>query len=389
MVRPKASKISRDVASAFALSVTTSSHHHEDLVARTGRFSIFTLFSRLAPKVCRFNEDSNACRNGISNIELNKLLEQGGFNRARVRLRGLMSAAGTSLFKQRRWLNPNSEDDRQILSKAFVSLKGNFPSYIECDETTFLKELAETYDGWERFRVREGRSDKTAPEDQHYDRPQPACIRTSSRINQKRRESSNAKWSDIACASPPAAGAEFTGVELDGGEAAVRDLPMVWWPPVTPLPIGEPSTAACSNAGDLIDRALFAAETTAAAADGAARQWSGDTGCHWPSLQRDWFPAVEASTTPSRSILPSTFPSMDTGFVAPPLRRGSCSGGVWPVLLRSGPCAAPPLSVDDDEAALSREGTRVALWTPELLAAAAVGAVAGDNVWDWLMPTER
>jgi hypothetical protein len=38
-------------------------------------------------------EGSDVCRNGISNIEFNKLLEQMGFSRVRVRSRSLMGYA--------------------------------------------------------------------------------------------------------------------------------------------------------------------------------------------------------------------------------------------------------------------------------------------------------
>ncbi len=51
MVRPKASKCSKDIASEFAFAVTISSNNRGDLIARTGAFSIFSLLSRTAPTV--------------------------------------------------------------------------------------------------------------------------------------------------------------------------------------------------------------------------------------------------------------------------------------------------------------------------------------------------
>ena len=51
MVRPKASKDSLDMAGSFALAVTTESKSGQDLIARIGNFSIFALFSRIAPEV--------------------------------------------------------------------------------------------------------------------------------------------------------------------------------------------------------------------------------------------------------------------------------------------------------------------------------------------------
>ena len=51
MVRPKASNEKLCMAAAFAAAVTTETIKHEDLIARTGSFSIFALFSNLAPEV--------------------------------------------------------------------------------------------------------------------------------------------------------------------------------------------------------------------------------------------------------------------------------------------------------------------------------------------------
>ena len=108
MVRPKASQCVCDFASTFAFAVTAESSNREDLIARSGSFSIFALLSRVAPKVatlvfgfrnfsdfnffqaCRLGKGSNLSRNGISNVEMNKLLEKLGFSRIRVRLRSLM-----------------------------------------------------------------------------------------------------------------------------------------------------------------------------------------------------------------------------------------------------------------------------------------------------------
>ena len=51
MVRPKASQHAKSLATAFASVVTKFTNRQEDLVARSGEFSIFELFAKLIPKV--------------------------------------------------------------------------------------------------------------------------------------------------------------------------------------------------------------------------------------------------------------------------------------------------------------------------------------------------
>ncbi len=52
MVRPKASDTIRNFASALANTVSTASGIERDWIARTGRHSMFSLLTKLAPKVC-------------------------------------------------------------------------------------------------------------------------------------------------------------------------------------------------------------------------------------------------------------------------------------------------------------------------------------------------
>jgi hypothetical protein len=51
MTRPKGSLSAKAQATSFALAVTTPSQCQKDLVARSGRHSIFALFFKLSPKV--------------------------------------------------------------------------------------------------------------------------------------------------------------------------------------------------------------------------------------------------------------------------------------------------------------------------------------------------
>ncbi len=145
MGRPKASNTVRDFALSFANVVTVPSSHHYDVVSRIGKHSIFSLLCTLAPKVHKFqgmifqeNLDSMSqsnrfvlqmvrnsgmqrvrnrralridfavrnretlrftteyfcilwfCRQGISNAEMNKLLEKFGFRRVRIRLQSIV-----------------------------------------------------------------------------------------------------------------------------------------------------------------------------------------------------------------------------------------------------------------------------------------------------------
>ncbi len=51
MGRPRASDTIRDFAATFAAKVTTPSASQYDWIARTGQYSMFSLLTKLAPKV--------------------------------------------------------------------------------------------------------------------------------------------------------------------------------------------------------------------------------------------------------------------------------------------------------------------------------------------------
>ncbi len=60
-------------ALAFASIVTKQTMHHEDLLARCGRCSLFATLQEMFPHIIR--EASSGDRDGISEVEFNKSLQ--------------------------------------------------------------------------------------------------------------------------------------------------------------------------------------------------------------------------------------------------------------------------------------------------------------------------
>jgi hypothetical protein len=109
-------------------------------------------------------------------------------------------------------------------------------------------------DGWERFRISEGRSSSS---DGAKNSPTPARDGLPADVDD----------GETIRAGPTGNASEHRAPPPADADHPPDPLHPAWWPPLTPL-IEEPpppaAAAARANAGDLIDRALFHAETTAA-----------------------------------------------------------------------------------------------------------------------------
>mmetsp|Transcript_55048 Transcript_55048/g.145339 ORF Transcript_55048/g.145339 Transcript_55048/m.145339 type:complete len:122 (+) Transcript_55048:95-460(+) len=73
MVRPTASKINKAIAINFARIVCVVTKRPADVIPRSGCCSVFAMLEQLLPSITRGDENSNY--EGISTIELNKLMQ--------------------------------------------------------------------------------------------------------------------------------------------------------------------------------------------------------------------------------------------------------------------------------------------------------------------------
>ena len=73
MGRPAASQENKAIAVAFANLVTRQTDSHDDVVARSGRCSIFSVLKGSCPAIIRDGADGP--RDGITEVEFNKALQ--------------------------------------------------------------------------------------------------------------------------------------------------------------------------------------------------------------------------------------------------------------------------------------------------------------------------
>jgi hypothetical protein len=86
MPRPKGSDKFKLIALEFARAVTVHSTSTRCYLAKTGPYSLFSLFCTVMPKAC-----NKICRkDGVSQCEFNKLLLRNGFINVRTRISRVM-----------------------------------------------------------------------------------------------------------------------------------------------------------------------------------------------------------------------------------------------------------------------------------------------------------
>ena len=136
MVRPVGAPHSKNLGLSFAVSCTVNDADPFQTVGRAGSHSLFDVFSKVFPQCSRtFNTKS-----GISNIELNKLLEaDSGFTRQRYRhgSKGQHGTGATYRFGLRRWYDPDDANEARLLERAWDFLSSmqrpsiSFQSFLQ------------------------------------------------------------------------------------------------------------------------------------------------------------------------------------------------------------------------------------------------------------------
>eukprot|EP00960_Hanusia_phi_P009898 288605-Hanusia_phi.AAC.2 len=153
MVRPAASRENKSFAPKFAMAVTSSTPVLNDMVARSGPFSLYSCLCECCPSAVRLH--SGGVKDGLSETEFNKALQAAGFERERDRRGKALNkmddplGAGMYLFSYRRWKNPSDPSDRAALEEAYDELYSQFPSNMQhCSLERFLQIVSTFCDVW-------------------------------------------------------------------------------------------------------------------------------------------------------------------------------------------------------------------------------------------------
>ncbi|EKX41708.1 hypothetical protein GUITHDRAFT_112122 [Guillardia theta CCMP2712] len=153
MVRPAASRENKNFAPKFAMAITTSTPVLNDMVARSGPFSLYSCLCECCPSAVRLH--TGGVKDGLSETEFNKALQAAGFERERDRRGKALNklddplGAGMYLFSYRRWRNPSDPGDRAALEDAHDELCAQFPSNMQhCDLDRFLKVVSSFCEVW-------------------------------------------------------------------------------------------------------------------------------------------------------------------------------------------------------------------------------------------------
>lgn len=118
MVRPSGSPEHKHLAVWFASAFVTRDASLQTSVGRSGKNSIYEIFSTCFPQATR--ELNN--RTGLSNCEMNKALEHAGFVRQRNRMIPDGEQRHTYRFAECRWFDPDESNEIRIIEQAWQSL---------------------------------------------------------------------------------------------------------------------------------------------------------------------------------------------------------------------------------------------------------------------------
>jgi len=131
-----ASAANKEFARQFALVVVTPTDRLNDMVARSGPWSLFSAMSECFPDFVK--GDTLETREGLQEAEFNKALQAGGFQRERDRRVDAPAknsdplGAGTYLFSKCEWKDPANDKARNELYQGFQHLAKRFPSAARC-----------------------------------------------------------------------------------------------------------------------------------------------------------------------------------------------------------------------------------------------------------------
>mmetsp|Transcript_60803 Transcript_60803/g.162602 ORF Transcript_60803/g.162602 Transcript_60803/m.162602 type:complete len:346 (+) Transcript_60803:133-1170(+) len=276
----------RGIALGFAKMVCLRTGRPADAVPRSGCCSIFALLEQLLPDTTRTEGSWNY--DGVSSLELNKMLQAQGFRRVRDRRAGATNrsqdplGAGLYVFSGVRFLNPCAPDDHSIIASRHLDLIKAFPYLAaELSLEDVLRSLHHARDVWE---------DSWRPSNPRL------CV-TSPAVTLGIRSVSPAHttMSDYFSAAPP--GPAF--VSPSAGIATTRTP----YQPSFDAPVSQPCHAA-SRPGAHLDLCLLGSQPSR-----AAPQYSGDAAAApSSSLAASVHVVTHAGVSPPEGRLPSSWP---------------------------------------------------------------------------------
>ncbi|EKX36349.1 hypothetical protein GUITHDRAFT_117458 [Guillardia theta CCMP2712] len=197
MVRPAGSEENKRLALKFAEAVTVPhgkevsyEHTRHHFIARTGKLSIFAALQQCCPSAVR-NDDPFIGRLGLTEVELNKVLERNNFKKVRDRRSNIITypkddqepaaPAKTNevrhYFAERRWRNPDDPDDAAQLEASWQAIKSSsIPFAGQCALDKFMTVSKTFHDQWETL----VHSCSKKSDAQKRDRLSPSSLSTSS-----------------------------------------------------------------------------------------------------------------------------------------------------------------------------------------------------------------
>lgn len=201
MVRPCASKENRLLCLEFVKACTKVTGDATDLLARCGPLSPFAALSRCCPTAVRV--EGAGRRDGITELECNKVLQTSGFQMIRDRRASAKNksedpfGSGLYLYTEVQWRDPDNSDDMLHLSQSWESMCHQFQLFAaECTLQDFVSAVRDMLSTWKPHQTRKdirARSHKRKLE--HSD----SCSSMASMMScMKRQESEMSMASTIA-----------------------------------------------------------------------------------------------------------------------------------------------------------------------------------------------
>uniref|UniRef100_A0A7S0H934 Uncharacterized protein n=1 Tax=Hanusia phi TaxID=3032 RepID=A0A7S0H934_9CRYP len=154
MGRTSASAENKELARQFAHTVCAPTDNINDMVARSGPFSLYAALAECFPSCVK--TDGGSSRYGLQEAEFNKAVQAGGFRRERDRRVNALTkrvdplGAGMYLFSMRVWKDPSSPRDREELMQGWRHLVERFPQVAKvCSVDRFLEVVSKFHDAWQ------------------------------------------------------------------------------------------------------------------------------------------------------------------------------------------------------------------------------------------------
>ena len=131
-------------------------NHAEDsasefVIDRSGATSLYAAFAECCPPAVR-NSDPFFGRQGLTEVEFNKVLERNGFLKARRRIAGANQTAGAHAvyyFANRRWRNPDDPGDMADLRRHWEQLVASSVVFAgQCPWEKFCATVGKHYQSW-------------------------------------------------------------------------------------------------------------------------------------------------------------------------------------------------------------------------------------------------